>query len=489
MSETVHIAGIGGVGMSALAQALLDQGVAVTGSDRLLDAGDETGTLACLRAQGARLYPQDGSGVTPRTARLVVSSAIEADNPEVVRAKERGLPVVHRAAELARLTEGRRLVAVTGTCGKSTVTAMLGCLLEGAGFDPLVVNGAAVAGWDAGGTRIGSVRRPSFSHVMTCEKRETALPDGETGALPHLRRCERGSAGGFSHLRRCESDAAGALPHFRKCGNDGWAVVEADESDKSLMVFKPEHAVITNASADHFGLGETQDLFAAFRARVPGVVIDGRDGPDGPENLRLEGWDGFFTFEGVAYRVPMPGAHNVWNAWHAVRLARALGAPPERLAAALAAFGGVERRLQRVGWCGGAAVVDDYAHNPEKLAAAWTALAAAFPAGVCALWRPHGYAPLRKMLDGLAEAFARVCRPQDTLLLPPVYDAGGTADRSVGSDVLASLLREKGVNVLTVQTLEEAEERMRERAVPGGALATFGARDPGLPRLARRLAL
>lgn len=432
MSETVHVSGIGGVGMSALAQALLDEGVRVSGSDRLLDTGDTTETLDCLRAQGVALFPQDGSGVAAGTARLVVSTAIESDNPEVVRARERGVPVAHRAAELARLVAGRRLVAVTGTCGKSTVTAMLGCLLEGTGFDPLVVNGAAVAGWDAGGTRVGSVRR----------------------------------------------------------GRGAWAVVEADESDKSLMVFSPEHAVITNASADHFGMAETEALFAAFRARVPGTVVDGRGEAARPEGVRLEGWSGFFDFEGVRYEVPMPGAHNVFNAWHAVRMARALGADPARLAEALRGFGGVERRLQRVGFCGGAAVVDDYAHNPEKLAAAWGTLAAAFPGGVCAVWRPHGYAPLRKMMEGLAEMFARVCRPEDTLLLPPVYDAGGTADRSVGSEVLASLLRARGVTVVPVSDLAAAEVEMRERAAAGraGVLATLGARDPGLARLARRLA-
>ena len=429
MGNVVHVSGIGGVGMSALAQALVDRGARVSGSDRLLDMGDLTGTLACLARQGVRLCPQDGSGVTSETARLVISSAIEADNPEVVRAQALGVPVVHRAAELARLTEGRRLVAVTGTCGKSTVTAMLGCLLEGAGFDPFVVNGAAVAGWDAGGTRVGSVRK-----------------------------------GG------------------------GWAVIEADESDKSLLVFKPEHAVITNASADHFGLGETLSLFESFRARVPGVVIDGQQEAGGPEGVRFEGWNGFFTFEGTEYCVPLPGLHNVHNAWHAVRMARALGAAPEKLAVALRAFGGVERRLQRVGACGKAAVVDDYAHNPEKLAAAWTTLAAAFPEGVCAVWRPHGYAPLRKMMEGLVAVFARVCRPVDTLLLLPVYDAGGTADRSVSSDILASQAHEKGVTVLTVPSLEAAEALMREKAAHAGVLVTFGARDPGLPRLAARLA-
>jgi len=429
MSNWVHVSGIGGVGMSALAQALVDQGAAVSGSDRLLDTGDLTDALDCLGRQGVRLCPQDGSGIGPDTARLVVSTAIEADNPEMVRAKELGVPVVHRAAELARLTEAFTLIAVTGTCGKSTVTAMLGCLLEGAGFNPFVVNGAAVAGWDAGGTRIGSVRK-----------------------------------------------------------GERWAVIEADESDKSLMVFKPQHAVITNASADHFGLGETQELFGAFRARVPGVVIDGRQAGGGPEGVRLEGWNGHFVFEGTAYCVPQPGLHNVFNAWHAVRMARALGAEPGKLAAALAAFGGVERRLQKVGQCGSALVVDDYAHNPEKLSAAWTTLAAAFPQGLCAVWRPHGYAPLRKTLDGLVSVFPRVCRPVDTLILPPVYDAGGTADRSISSEVLASQLREKGVTVVTVRGLEEAEALMREQAARAGALVTFGARDPGLPRLARRLA-
>ncbi|MDD2455274.1 MAG: Mur ligase domain-containing protein [Kiritimatiellae bacterium] len=430
MSGTVHVAGIGGVGMSALAQALLDEGVRVSGSDRLADGGDMTATLRCLERQGVRLFAQDGSGITRDTARLAVSSAIEADNPEVVKAAAAGVPVVHRAAELARLAGGRRLIAVTGTCGKSSVTALLGCLLEGAGFDPLVVNGAAVAGWDAGGRRVGSVRR----------------------------------------------------------GQGEWAVVEADESDRSLMAFAPEHAVITNASADHFGLAETQDLFEAFRKRVSGTVIDGRGEAAGPEGMRIEGWSGRFVFEGLEYRVPLPGAHNVRNAWHAVMMARRLGADPRRLADALAGFGGIVRRLQKVGRCGQAAVVDDYAHNPEKLAAAWTALAAVFPAGICAVWRPHGYGPLRKMMDGLVAVFARVCRPVDRLLLLPGYDAGGTADRSVNSGDLASRLGDINVNVSLVRSMAEAEARMRAFARPERALVTFGARDPGLPRLARRLA-
>jgi len=431
MNETVHISGIGGVGMSALAQALLDCGYTVTGSDRLLDAGDLTGPLACLKKQGVALYPQDGQGVTEATRRLVVSTAIESDNPEVIRAKALGIPVAHRATELANLLHGRRLIAVTGTCGKSTVTGMLGWFLEGAGLDPFVVNGAAVTGWDAGGARIGSVRK----------------------------------------------------------GEGEWALIEADESDRSLMTFSPEHAIITNASADHFGLKETLDLFAAFRSKVKGVLIEEHEDMTLLQEVRQEGWNGFFTYEDVQYCVPMPGLHNIHNAWHAIRMARALGADATQLAESLARFGGIERRLQRVGYCEKAVVIDDYAHNPEKLAAAWTTLATAFTQGICAVWRPHGFAPLRKMIDDLTLMFARVCRPCDELILMPVYDAGGTADRSVSSADLASRLQGKHVKVNTFNSWDAVESRMRELAhAEKGALVTFGARDPDLPRLAKRLA-
>ena len=188
----------------------------------------------------------------------------------------------------------------------------------------------------------------------------------------------------------------------------------------------------------------------------------------------------------------MPGEHNRANARLALAMACALGADPARAAAALATFPGVERRLQRVGFvaCGDrqVAVYDDYAHNPEKLHAMWTTLAEAFPRGVAAAWRPHGYGPLRKMLEPLAAAFRDVMRPQDALVLLPVYDAGGTADRSVNSDALAALLADASGTVELVKDLNEAEAYLRARADAFGAIVTAGARDPGLPVLARRLA-
>ena len=430
MAGTIHLVGIGGVGMSALAQAYLDAGHAVSGADRSLRAdGSRTPVLEALAAEGVRLSPDDGSGVDAGTARVVVSTAIEDANPDLVAARARGIPVVHRAAALAEVLSARKLVAVAGTCGKSTVTAILGYVLSVCGFDPTVVNGAQIAGWDENGTRVGSVRK----------------------------------------------------------GAGDYAVAEVDESDKSLTAFHPYAAIITNASADHYSKEEMDAVFDAFVRDVPGPVIDGRDSSGKRHSGRFDQ-----EVEAAIGTFPMPGAHNRANARLALAMACALGADPVQAAAALATFPGVERRLQRVGSisCGDheVAVYDDYAHNPEKLHAMWTTLADAFPRGVAAVWRPHGYGPLRKMLEPLAAAFRDVMRPQDALVLLPVYDAGGTADRSVNSDALAARLADASGTVALVQDLEGAEAYLRARVDAFGAIVTAGARDPGLPVLARRLA-
>ena len=415
MSGTVHLVGIGGVGMSALAQALLDAGGTVTGADRALGgSGARPGVLAALARAGVRLFPDDGSGIGPDTARVIVSTAVEETNRDLQCARARDIPVVHRAAALAELLAPRRLVAVAGTCGKSTVTAILGHLLAESGFDPVVVNGAQVVGWDAGGTRVGSTRK----------------------------------------------------------GTGAYAVAEVDESDKSLVAFKPFAAVVTNASADHYSKAEMDAVFDAFVRGVSGPVIDGRRTPMVPS--------------AAARTIPLPGEHNAVNAECALRMAAALGADPARLAAAIRTFPGVERRLQRVGTCGGAVVYDDYAHNPEKLHAMLATLQAAYPKGVAVVWRPHGYAPLQKMLEALAAMFRATLRPCDELLVLPVYDAGGTTDRSLNSDALVARLNASPVRF--VEGLEDAETHLRTHAPAFGALVVAGARDPGLPVLARRLA-
>lgn len=430
-AESVHIVGIGGVGMSAVAQAYLDAGAEVTGSDRLADHGDMTDTLKALAAQGVALFPQDGSGIGEATTKIVVSTAIEADNPDLVAAKERGIEVLHRSAAVGELAEGRRLIAVAGTSGKSTTTAMLGWILAYAGLDPAVIDGAAIVGWDEGGRRVGSVRKG----------------DGE------------------------------------------WCVIEADESDRSFLRFHPEYAIITNESADHFDIDETHALFDQFRAQVAGKVIE--SAADEIEILPSAPWKTKFRCRGREYSLPMPGAHNAWNAWQAAELALAVGVDEAKIRRALLTFPGVERRLQKVGkMASGAFVVDDYGHNPAKLAAAMRTVSGA-SSRMAVLWRPHGYGPLRHMLGELARAFAENLRAGDGLYLLPVYDAGGTADRTINSGALEAEIRGLGFgNVTLVADAAAAEGALRAFAEEAGADAAIlvcGARDPGLPRLARKL--
>ena len=390
-----HLIGIGGVGMSALATALVRLGDEVTGADRTLG----TPNIRFLESLGVKVFPDDGSGVDAATGEVVVSTAIESDNPGLVRAAELGIPVVHRAKALARALSGHRLVAVVGTCGKSTVTAMLGHVLAECGLDPFCVNGANVPGWE------GAVR----------------------------------------------------------FGRGEYAVAEVDESDRSLVAFSPYAAIVTNASADHYSKEEMDQVFDDFVRNCPGPVVDGRKCDPGEAETT------------------MPGRHNRQNAALALRMAVALGVDETKARAALLTFRGVERRLQRVG----GNVFDDYAHNPEKLRAMWTTLAEEYPGGICAVWRPHGYAPLRKMLDALVEMFTSTIRPQDRLLVLPVYDAGGTADRSINSDALVARLGDKAV---AVSDFDEALGWILPRRGDFAAFAVCGARDPGLAPFARRLA-
>ena len=448
MSLHVHVSGVAGVGMSALAQALVWSGARVTGSDRFLDRGDDLEIFGQLREAGVELVPQDGSALTPGTAALAYSTAIEADNPEMRRARELGVPLKHRAAMLAELASGKRVVAVAGTAGKTTTTGMLGHALERLGADPTVVNGGALAEWARRGGGVGNVRR----------------------------------------------GAAGAP----------W-VLEVDESDRSLLDFEPEWSVVTNISQDHFGLDEVRALFREYAGRVrrgivcgPGVARWVRDGAKpGVEVVEAEGIperaaDGSWSvsWRGARLAVPQPGEHNALNALCAAECCRRMGFGAEAVAAALNDFGGIRRRLERVGrGARGEDVFDDYAHNPAKIAAAWQAAGGEGRRRVLGVWRPHGYGPLRNMMQGLADAFADAMGPEDRLWVLPVFDAGGTADRSVSSGELVAALQGRGKAADGLAGLSGEDAALVASAARGGeAVLVMGARDPGLPGFARRVA-
>lgn len=448
-----HLAGIAGVGMSALAQALLNAGQVVTGSDRFLDQGRENlSVLETLRRAGVKLFPQDGSGVTGQTTAVVVSTAIEADNPDLAAAKRFGVSVRHRAEVLAELVAGKQLIAIAGTAGKTTTTALVGHMLTELGANPSVVNGGVVLGW----------QRPD------------------------------------------------ALGSARKGRSNLW-VLETDESDRSLLRFAPDWAIITNISKDHFELDEVIALFRQFAAQVktgiicgPGVaeLICGHTSavliePKLTESTRCEVASVEATSRRLSsekrpevastYSAALPGRHNAENIRLAAALCEQLGYAPEKISAALATFQGVQRRLEKVGERNGVVVYDDYAHNPAKIAAACAAVAPT-PGRLLAIWRPHGFGPLALMLDELTDALAGVLRAQDMALILPVFYAGGTTQAKVTSDDLVTALRQRGVQTELAVDYPTLEKKLRAELRPGDVVLVMGARDPDLPLFARQLA-
>lgn len=410
---TFHLVGIGGVGMSALAIFLNRRGFRVTGSDRNL----KTPTIEYLSKMGIECFPDDGSSISAAIDWVVVSSAIEESNREIIAAKRHSIHIAHRTEALALQLKDSNLIAVAGTCGKSTVTAILAHILAEYGFDPTCINGAPVPG------------------------------DGWLGPVRIGR------------------------------GDRNIVVMEVDESDKSLLRFFPHSVIITNSSSDHYSKAEMDNVFDEFAARIPkeGFLVDGRRRDEVTPEV-----------EEIASRIALLGAHNRENAINATRMALKWGCKKEQIIKALETFPGVARRLQRISPKNAAiAVYDDYAHNTEKLHAMWTTLASEYPKGICVVWRPHGYGPLRKLLDDLSKMFRETIRAQDELLLLPVYDAGGTADRSINS---IDLQRQIGLeNVRLAPDLSSAADWMVANKERFGCMATCGARDPYLPALAKEI--
>jgi UDP-N-acetylmuramate--alanine ligase len=421
-NKKIHFVGVAGVGMSGVARACLALGADVSGSDRYFDSHQNTGVLDKLAACGVKLFPQDGSGVTAETDRVVVSTAIEQANPDSQAAKSRGLALTHRAAMLAEAVGDKPCIAITGTSGKTTVTGMVGCMLEGLGADPMVVDGGAVVNWISE-REIGNVR----------------------------------------------------------VGKGPW-VIEADESDKSLMRFHPDWAIVTNISGDHFSAEEARGLFADFALQVKKGVIGPLETLPGGKAFRPQlGRDGSrFMMGDVTVRVPVPGRHNAENAFQAMTLCGSMGYDVSRAAEALAHFKGIGRRLQTVGEAGGVTVIDDYAHNPAKIEAAWTTVASHYKR-VLGVWRPHGFTPLAAMADALTELFPRLCAAGGRLYLLPVYYAGGTTQAKIDSDALAARLSQAGVTVEVCGTFDALERALVRDARPGDAVLVMGARDPDLP--------
>ena len=452
----VFFSGIGGSGMLPLASIVRAGGARVGGSDRSLDAGRTPHKFDYLRSLGIQLFPQDGSGLQEGMT-LVTSAAVEATVPDVVRAKELGLPHLTRPEFLARLlNSAQRSVAVGGTSGKSTVTGMIGWILHATHRQPTVMNGAVMKNF-------------------------------VTPSAPF----------------------ASAL-----VGDPELFVSEVDESDGSIALYTPEIAVLTNISLDHKEMAELRQLFSGFLNAAKKAVLN-LDDPetrilaDSVPAAKIVGYG--FDSPGAAYmgkdlqllpdvvtfaleadgerhdvRLAVPGRHNASNALAAIAAAKLLGVRLEDAVIAMARFEGLKRRLETVGEAAGVTVIDDFAHNPDKIAATLATLRAQ-PGRLLIMFQPHGYGPLAKMGDQLADSLAAGMTEDDRLFLPdPVYQ-GGTTDKSRGSDWLVDQLRSRDRLAEHIPQRADISDALLAAAQPGDRILIMGARDDTLIDFARDL--
>ncbi len=447
--------------MMPLAVLLKRSGAHVLGSDRSYDQGKNPEKFKALQDLGITLYPQDGSGVAARVDRFVVSSAVEESIPDVKAALEKDITIIKRGALLAELfNSAKDRVAVAGTSGKSTTTGMVASVLVALGEDPSFVNGG---------------------EIMAL--RET----------PEDR---------FSGVRK---------------GNSDIFVAEMDESDGSIAHYNPTIGLLNNVALDHKSMEELEALFGDYLERCSaGVVVnanqprvmdlcDGRAakapvisyGIDNNEvtlracNLKPKagGIDFVLTYKQRHYDVSLsvPGRHNVENALAALGACVALGVDLESCVTAISAFKGIHRRMELVGVSNsGVTVIDDFAHNPDKISASLHSLKD-FNGRLIVMFQPHGFGPLRMMGAEIVEAFARYLGEDDLLLMPEVYYAGGTVDRSVTAQHVIDDLADAGVNAHWFETREECGTFIISHASAGDRVVIMGARDDTLHEFAKRV--
>jgi UDP-N-acetylmuramate--L-alanine ligase len=438
-----HYAGLGGSGMSAIAQFQVMTGGRVSGSDRAFDHGERGALRAEFEALGIRVFAQDGSGVGEDCTALVVSTAVEAQVPDFATATAKGVPIVHRSEMLAYLVARHRTIAVTGTSGKSTVTGMIFEILRGSGRDPSVITG---------------------------------------GDLPALQ-------------------AEGLIGNAR-AGTSDLLVVEADESDGSLVRYEPAIGVILNLHRDHKETAEVAGMFATLRARTRETLVVGDDenlDPFAGRALRfgfstradvrgvdvdLSAQSSRFCVENTIFELPVAGAHNVVNALAAITVCRAVDVPLSEMVEPLSRFSGISRRFETVGRVRGVEVVDDFAHNAEKIAAA-IRTAKLRGRRVLAIYQPHGYGPTRFLRQDFVRTFANELSADDRLWMLEVFYAGGTATRDFSAADIVDEIKALGTHAAFAPSRDWLIDRIAADAQNGDVVLVMGARDPSLSAFAK----
>ena len=438
--------------MMPLAVLLKKSGHNVVGSDRSYDQGKTPDKFRALQDIGIEILPQDGSAVTSDVDVLVVSTAIEETIPDVKRAKALSISILTRGQVLAEcFNAAEHKIAIAGTSGKSTVTGMVATMFAEMGEDPTVVNG------------------------------------GE--------------------IRNFQSDATDKFSGIRT-GRDDLFVAEMDESDGSIAHYNPSIALLNNIALDHKTMQELEKLFGDYLGRARTAVIVNYDDPrvkilceinarsriisygidDDFANLVAldlvpSAYGISFSFQayGKAYPVTLnvPGRHNVENALAALAVSFAMGLDTNKAIAGIEAFKGIHRRMEYIGTENGISVIDDFAHNPDKISASLQTLKS-FDGRLIVMFQPHGFRPLRLMRQEMADVFKTYLGVDDILLMPEAYYAGGTTDRSVTARHLIDDLKACDVQAHWFATRDEIPSFIKNNAKEGDRIVIMGARDDTL---------
>jgi len=436
----IHFVGIGGIGMSGIAEVLLNHGYSVQGSD--LKATKITDRLAGM---GAQVFEGQRAENLENAAVVVISSAIKKGNPELDEARRRKLPVVRRAEMLAELMRLKSNVAVAGTHGKTTTTTMVAALLDAGHFDPTVVNGGIIHAY-------GSNARVGQGEWMVVEADES---DGTFNRLPatiaivtnidpeHMEHW-----GTIENLRKGFTDFVSNIPFY------GIAVCCTDHPEVQSLVGK-----ITDRRVVTFGFNAQADVRAVNLRYAKGVAHF---------DIALQAEDQ--VIEGCT--LPMPGDHNVSNALAAVAVARHLGMRKDEIRAALAAFGGVNRRFTKVGEVSGVTIIDDYGHHPVEIAAVLKAARQASEGRVIAVHQPHRYSRLSNLFEDFCSCF----NDADVVGIAEVYAAGEEPiPGATREDLVAGISAHGHRHAEAVLDENGLEALVRAEAKPGDIVVCLGA--------------
>lgn len=440
--KIVSFCGISGSGMSALAQVLKAKGYEVRGSDRSFDQGKDLKNKKALESLGIKIFKQDGSAIDKDTDFLYVSTAIEESIADVKKALDLGVQIKKRSDLLNEIFSSYSYgVAVGGTSGKTTLTAMIGYILDKAGKKPTVINGGILKDYE---------NQKGIANVI--------LNDGDI------------------------------------------AVIEADESDGSIEKYTPYIGIVNNITIDHKPIDELKKLFHDFVCRAKFGIIN-LDCENSKELLSLKNVKTFSISnknadvylhhiiplkDGVSYqlkdktfKLKLIGAFNVSNAAAAILATSILGVDMFEAAKILQNFSGTRRRLDVVAQKNGITFIDDFAHNPDKVNASMSALEE-YDGRIIVMFQPHGFSPMRMMGKQIIESFSKTFKKEDILFMPEIFYTGGSVNKDISSKDLIDYAQSLGLNAYFFENREQIKNEIVKMAQKGDRIVIMGARDNSL---------